>query len=141
MKIVSDKGYSGVKNAIAPANAPITTRPTNGGGASAPVTTRPGGSGSGGMAPMTTTTPPRTSTRSTSSQTSQTTSSSGGSATTASGQQTTRLAICVESIDSNIPGGNLPNQGRGNVASYTDCCNLCGKLFYMSIIDLLLIFK
>ena len=26
----------------------------------------------------------------------------------------------------NYPGNDIPNQGFGNIATFQDCCNLCG---------------
>jgi hypothetical protein len=39
---------------------------------------------------------------------------------------TTRVAICLPTLDVNYPGNDIPNQGFGDIANFQDCCNLCG---------------
>lgn len=60
--------------------------------------------------------------------------------TTSTAGTTTRASVCIPSIDSNFPGNDLPGQGYGNVASYLDCCNICGSnplctAFSYSVVD------
>ena len=40
---------------------------------------------------------------------------------------TQRQVVCVPEIDTNYPGNDLADSGKANVASYLECCNLCGE--------------